>query len=194
MQSNKYTVISIKRHNLFQRKLKKKRGRTRVNSNQMLGQIFHSCVVLPSYFCSHFIPQELATYCCMLRLAFSRRSTTGFYGYNIYEKKKKRKTNLRMTEPLHFVIYFFLKLDSSYNATPFSLLLNRTETHTHTHADRTQSRYVQKKHFSAPCWHQTTIGRLNQPVYRYHRQEQSMTNHNYGPSNEITGLLCLECI
>lgn len=47
-------------------------------------------------------------------------------------KKKKRKTNLRMTEPLHFVIYFFLKLDSSYNATPFSLLLNRTETHTHT--------------------------------------------------------------
>lgn len=33
-------------------------------------QICHSSVALPSCFCSHFMPQELATYCSMLTLAF----------------------------------------------------------------------------------------------------------------------------
>lgn len=110
-------------------------------------------------------------------------TATGIYGYNIRKKKERRnQSDLRTTEPLHFVIYFFLNSTRVTTQHFFSLLLNRTDTHTQTGRSRAMYR-KKKKHFSAPCWHQTTIDRLN-PVCRYHRQEQSMTSHIYGPSKQ----------
>lgn len=139
---------------------------------------------------------------------------TGFYGYNIH-KKKERKTNLRMTEPLHFVIYFFFNSTRVTTQHFVFHCYSISQKHAHTQTGRSRAMYrkntfrhhvgtkQQSTDWIHQCtgttdrnkaWHVTTTGPQNEVNRtfspRVHLDGETLTSSSYFATGQSRAREC----